>query len=166
MDEHKNGETITAGQLLRQIEQRLPRRLPDDPAWCGHGYVNRRSWACDDCGHPATDATIARLEAALQDSDPAHVWVLVACEVEDEDVDLEGMHPLPEVLAVVGRTSQLPRVLLQTAAWFDADDLRGLLRRATWLQSVFAPHTVTGFDPGDGLLDPATFSLSFEPVAR
>jgi hypothetical protein len=158
-NERSQNVPITAQEFMTQIERRLPRRLPDDPEWCGHSYVDREAWHCIDCEHPVTEATKARLNAALQETDPQKLWVLLVCD--DEDMDNEPS--LPEVLAIVWRTSQLPRSLM-VAGFMDADDLRRMIARSTWVQNVFVPHGVTGYDPGDGTYVASTFNLVYEPL--
>jgi len=154
-------QVVTAQQFLDQIEKRLPRRLPDDPEWCGHSYVDRDTWACADCERPVTAATRARLDAALQETDPEKLWVLLVCDDEGEPNE----PPLPEVLAIVHHTAQLPRAVMG-AGFCDADDLRRLLKRTTWIQNVFVPQGVTGYDPGDDIMVPPPLNLVYERVPR
>jgi hypothetical protein len=97
---------VAALSFGREIDMETPARataheaaarklsaLEDDPDWCGHRLISRRTWECADCDRPVKPETRARMESLSSIAPDGHLWVLVSysAKVYHEDATEAAM---------------------------------------------------------------------------
>jgi hypothetical protein len=124
-------------------ERKSANALIDDPDWCGHPTISRRTWACPDCERPVTAATRARMEAVSPVAPPGYVWVLISANQDGPEEGTADSAFYFEGVADDYRVFPRRQVREQ---WDTAAGVRERLAGIHWYQLAFRPTWFEGWD--------------------